>query len=180
MPSLVWVSSCFKITRNYYPISCQFKTCARSSVIYWIFVICWKYHMHNTRNCKKTFQNCFAHVLLRISDMSCYLCCTDLEITFAWELHSRLSPTLTFHTDQHEGQQTDEHEGHQTDQHEMLPDRRTWSTSVTQPPMYCTVCMLCLRSHFERLSFNIREMSDFFPPKCAFFLAKMPWHQRDF
>ena len=35
---------------------------------------------------------------------------------------------------------------HQTHQHEPLLDRRTWSTSVTQPPMYCTVCMLCLRS----------------------------------
>ena len=42
--------------------------------------------------------------------------------TNAWELHSRFSPTLTFHTDQHEGQQTDEHDGQQTDQHEPLPD----------------------------------------------------------
>ena len=28
----------------------------------------------------------------------------------AWELHSRFSPTLTFHIDQHEGHQTDQHE----------------------------------------------------------------------
>ena len=41
----------------------------------------------------------------------------------AWELHSRFSPTLSFQTDQHEGQQTDEHEGHQTDQHETSLDR---------------------------------------------------------
>ena len=28
----------------------------------------------------------------------------------AWELQSRFSPTLTFQTDQHDGQQTDQHE----------------------------------------------------------------------
>ena len=33
-----------------------------------------------------------------------------------------------------------------THQHEPLLDRRTLSTSVTQPPLYCTVCMPCLRS----------------------------------
>ena len=46
-------------------------------------------------------------------------------INIAWELHSRFSPTLTFHTDQHDSQQTDEHEGHQTDRHEPSQDQRT-------------------------------------------------------
>ena len=48
----------------------------------------------------------------------------------AWALHSRFSSTPSFQTDQHEG----------------WLHSPTWSTSVTQPPMYCTLCMLCLRS----------------------------------
>ena len=46
---------------------------------------------------------------------------------------------------------------HQTHQHEPLLDRRTWSTSVTQPPMYCTVCMLCPRSlcYHEPCTFRV-------------------------
>ena len=31
-------------------------------------------------------------------------------MTCAWELHSHFSPTLTFRTDRHDGQQTDQHE----------------------------------------------------------------------
>ena len=32
-------------------------------------------------------------------------------IEIAWELHSHFSPTPSFQTDQHEGQQIDQHEG---------------------------------------------------------------------
>ena len=34
----------------------------------------------------------------------------EVQLSTAWELHSRFSPTLTFQTDQHDGQQTDQHE----------------------------------------------------------------------
>ena len=62
---------------------------------------------------------------------------TTVFLNLAWELHSCFSPTLTFKTDQHEGQQTD--------QHEPCPHRPTLTItrpkkheawSVTKPPMY--------------------------------------------
>ena len=47
------------------------------------------------------------------------------KLVAALELHSRFSPTLSFQTDQHDGQQTDHMNLHHTHQHEPLLDGQT-------------------------------------------------------
>ena len=49
------------------------------------------------------------HEFFTVGDFQTAL--SSLTQVFAWELHFRFSPTLTFQTEQHEGQQTDQHEG---------------------------------------------------------------------